>query len=216
MIIAGMMIITSVVMFRRSVQKSDTGTSVNPIYRGYGFFILGYAGTRIFFILSDFERYANGDQSPLYNQFVFAAYIIGIFSVLSLISPLEKNILNMKHRILSGLFIGLGLACVGIFIVLIFMPDLSAQIVQPFRYIIMGISFFGVFIVVGLYTKIIKDTTGALPKNATMTFIGIVLFFVGNVIDSELIIKFLNVPIWFPGIFPIIGFFFFLYGQRSI
>jgi hypothetical protein len=203
-------------MFRRAISKSDSGEiGYNPIFRGYALFIFGFAGSRLLFIWSDFERLTN-DVSVLYTQIVFLSYLVGVFSSLSLINIFEGNILRSEKRILTKIFTGCAFIILFVFLILIFLPDLSQMVLNPFRYVVLGLSTLGFFVIFTLFWKIIKNSAGDLKRKAEITFIAVFVLFFGTVIDSDLIIQQLNIPIWLPAIFPIIGIILFTINQKTI
>ena len=207
--------ITSVIMFKRAYVKTDSEIKFNPIFRDYGLFAIGYLLSRIAFVFSDFEKLNHG-ESATYVLFVISGYIVGFFSALSIISLFEMHILQMKRNILSKMFLIFGLALVVGFILILISPTIANTIISPIRIISIVLSGFGFVVVIYLYAKIIFQFAGDLRRNAIFTFIGFILIFAGTVMDSQLFINSLNIPIWLPAIFPIVGMIDLIIVQRTL
>jgi hypothetical protein len=207
-------IICGFLLLARSKQITDLGKQTNPVFRGYGLFCFGYAAGRILFILSDFEFNIH-DQSALYVQLVLLAYIVGILSAIFLISTFESIIMKMKNGLLTKIYIIIFLVDLGMFFILL-IPNIPTDIITYFRYLNIGASLIGFLIVLGLYYKIIRETTGDLRKNALLSFIGLILLIAGTFLDSQLVINYIHIPIWIPGIPPIVGIIILMYSQRSV
>lgn len=207
--------ITGIIMFQRAYTKTESGTHFNPIFRAYGLFALGWMGSRIFFIFSDFEKLNNG-ETAIYVLFVLASYIVGIFSAISIIILFERHILEMKTKIMSKLFLTFTFALVIGFVFIVIFPSVATIIITPFRWICMSLSAIGFIIIFMLYAKIIIKFAGDLRRNAIFTFIGFILIFVGAIMDSTLFFDALHIPVWLPAIFPMFGLIDLIVVQRTI
>jgi hypothetical protein len=202
-------LIISIYFFWKGKQMKGDISMQKAIFWGYGFFILGYFCSRVLFIFSDIERW-NNCRTTLHVQYVLFSYTIGIFSALYLLGIIEKEVLHFEKRYMTKIYFSIAILALGLAIFASFLIDYIDQI----RLINTIISTFGAGLLMVLYMRIIYLATGAIRKQAIMIFLGIVLIFIGSIIDGELIIRTLQIPIWFPSIFPIVGFTFILFTLR--
>jgi len=85
LIVIAISLICSYFFFQKAKKVKQDSLSQSKVFRGYGWFVMGYGLSRIIFIFSDIERW-NNCISELQIQFVLFAYTVGYFSALSLIS----------------------------------------------------------------------------------------------------------------------------------
>ncbi len=187
--------------------KADA-ISQSKVYRGYGWFILGYGLSRIVFIFSDIERW-NNCITDLQVQFVLTAYTIGFFSALSLISIVEGELLNFRKRILTKIYFAFAVLS-GLFAIFV---RLIIEYLAMIRAINMATNIFGSLLLIIIFGKLIIQSTGVVRRRSLLTLAAVALILIGSIIDSELFIRSLSIPIWFPPVFPIIGFLFLIYVQ---
>jgi hypothetical protein len=203
--------ISAFIMFRRGITKSDDGLNFNRIYSNYGLFLLGFAASRVFFILSDFER-MNYGEIRFYPQLVLASYVVGIFAAIFLISNIETIFIPKSKGILTKVFIAFALAASVGFILSFFTKDL----LNIYRLGILSLSSIGFLIIFITYLKLLRNVSGELKRNVIGTLIAIFLVFIGSILDAEMIITALQIPIWVPAIPPLIGFAILPYFLRTL
>ena len=75
----------------KTIRAPKEVPSQKAVFRAMTLFIYLYIGTRLFFMLSDFERDPFG-ETPLYIRFVAFAYICGIVGFISFVYVGEKYI----------------------------------------------------------------------------------------------------------------------------
>ncbi|MHA1820495.1 MAG: hypothetical protein ACTSU2_09010 [Promethearchaeota archaeon] len=211
-IVVAINFIAAIIMLHSASKIQKEYPTQGNIFRRYGYFIIGYGVGRVFFIFSDIERWnngtlANGCFTPLHTQFVLLAYISMIIASLFLIIVTERYILNLKHRYLTYFYLILLVSA----IILFFLAQFAAKFLNTIRLFNMLFSSVGALLIVFLYIKAIKFSTGKLRTKAIMIFVGIILIFGGTVIDSELIINMIKIPIWTPAIFVGVGFIILVY-----
>jgi hypothetical protein len=204
LVVVVLAVICALLFFKMSANARKISEIQMKIFRGYGLFVFGLAMSRIPFIFSDIERW-NNCQTPLHAQFVLLSYCIGIFSSLFLLTMIERDLVGFKKLYLSKSYFVLSIAAT-VMLLLLFVIDSIAIYLDQIRLIFMIISMFGIAVLLAIYAKLVKQTTGFIRKKAIITFLGILLVFLGSILDGELVIRTLNVPIWFPVIFPLIGF----------
>lgn len=182
--------------------KKHGAVSQQKVFIGFGLFVFGLALTRIMFIFSDIERW-NNCFTPRFVQIVLISYTIGIFSALALLVVVERDLMQMKRTLISKFyFIMAIIALIFAFIA----NSISQEYLDRIRLFNTIINSAGGVLLVLLFFRIILASTGSIRKNAIMNFLGIILIMVGLIIDGDLIIRTLSIPIWFPAIFPFCGY----------
>jgi hypothetical protein len=212
LIVIGYATFIALMFFKRSAQAKKVSSGYqSEIFKAFGLFILGIVGARIFFIFSDIERW-NNCQSTLHAQYVLFSYTVGIFSSLMLLKVIERDVLLMKKGIGFKMYLTFAL----IALMLAIFASIIIEYLDTIRLINTIISSFGAGLLMILYIKMIMLSTGEVRRQALLTLLGVVTIFLGSIIDSELLIRQLNIPIWLPAIFPMVGFSLILYIQLQI
>ncbi|MBD3254880.1 MAG: hypothetical protein GF383_07290 [Candidatus Lokiarchaeota archaeon] len=190
----------------KSKRFPKVGTSQKFLFVAVALFFYMYIITRIFYILSDFERDANS-ATVLYYRYVAIGHIFIILALANIIFITEKYIINQSKYLLTYAF----LIILGInVIILIFSPTLMPAV----RYINYGLWYSQVIILLIIYLYLSVKTTGILRKKAFLTFIAIVVMMIGSIIESDALISSgLVSPYYTPIIFSI-GATIFAYSQN--
>jgi hypothetical protein len=208
-VIAVALIVSITFLSNAVIAKKHNAVSQQKVFIGFGLFGAGLAIIRVLFIFSDIERW-NNCLTPKYIQLVLLSYSIGVFSALVLMAVVERDLLQMQKMYMSKAYLIMAIAT----LILVFVANSINQtyldVIRLFNTIV---SVFGSIVLMGLFLKIVKDSTGTIRKNGILNFGGIMLVFIGVMLDSDLIIRALKIPIWLPAIFPIAGFILLLYTQ---
>ncbi|MHA1271733.1 MAG: hypothetical protein ACTSPY_18240 [Candidatus Helarchaeota archaeon] len=167
------MILFFLMFIYQGLKENDKNTRY--IKYGYGFFTLGYAITRIFFLFSDYERELNG-ITPLHLQYVSIAYAIGMFSILVLSLVIEKYLVKFKYIFVISSAISL------IFAILSIIAIEIQSITQIIMYITAGIVLIGI---IGLYVYMVVKLTGTYRNRAIGALIGFLLIAIGLILDMR-------------------------------
>ncbi len=197
------------ILYNRGIRYGKENPLSFKVYRGYALFLIGFAGTRLLFSFSDFEKQTNG-ETLLYTQFVLAAFTIGIFGSLSFLYVLEKYLLQLKRTFLSPILFIIG--CIAV--AFIWLAGLFENIIWLFRYIMYGFSAIGGFFLILLFWRLIANSTGDLRTKAINNLIAVLMILIGGFMDSQLFITIFRDIIWFPAVFPIIGLILFIRAQK--
>ncbi len=143
-------------------------------YFGLALFCICFAIARIMFMCSDFVRYGPWTGSPVDWTFYWRlAAIFGIGSVLFVLFVIERYMVKTRYIITLGTSIGLVIA-------LIFRVD---PIGKWATYIFTPI---GVIGIVGLYSYLIKNSSGRVRLKTLLALLGIFVIFLGFVVDTDL------------------------------
>lgn len=152
--------------------KNDNMESAYQLHLGLGIFFLFYTITRISFIISNYYSvYVNEDVLE-FQIAIRVAYCTALFSLSFFFYGLERSFLPTK---------GLAMAFPLIMGILsIFLPY---DLMRTINYVLMPL-----YMVFGLssYVYIAAKTTGAVRKNALISLIGLILFFLGIYLDSKM------------------------------
>jgi MFS family permease len=207
-VIAIAFITASVFLYAARQATKHQAASQRKVFVGFGMFVIGFAIARILFIFSDIERW-NSCETPLFFRFVLLSYTVGIFSSLALMIVIERDILQYQKGIMSKFYLSMAL----IALVMAIFSNYILAYIDTIRLFNTIISVFGSAVLMVLFLRIIFQSTGVIRTNATLNFLGIVIIFIGVIIDGDLVIRRLNIPIWTPAIFPMIGFLLIMYNQ---
>lgn len=167
-----LMYISSLIFMRRG-SRTDF-ESQKRLFQSFGLFFILMGITRISFVLAYFiESY--------YNFLLAIGYTFGALSLLPIVLILEKYMITQTHRFFS--IIGIILVVMGfVFLFLTFqMPEISeiSRSVQNIGMPVLALSF------LILYGIVIKNATGDIRKKAIMTVLGMIIFVIGILLDSE-------------------------------
>ena len=201
-------LVCSYFFFQKAKKVKRDSLSQSKVFQGYGWFVLGFALSRFIFIFSDIERW-NNCITELQIQFVLFAYTVGYFSALSLISIVEGELLNFQKRILTKFYFAFAILSL-IFSIFV---RLIIHYLTIIRTINMTINIFGTLLLIGIFARLIAQSAGVVQKRSLLTLIAVSLILVGSILDSELFIRSLSIPIWVPPILPMFGFIFLIYVQ---
>jgi len=172
-------------------QEIKSAKRIKLSFAIFGFF---YALTRIFFILM-FQDFTNPDQN--YDLFASLAYSCGMIGFLSIIWALERIKYKKKYFFLIGLATTvITIICSGIIIVFI----ISGVGTTDLRENMLTIIFIGTpisaLIIFILYISLIRMSTGIVRKKAIYSLLGLMIMFVGIVMDSQFFLAFEFIPLW--------------------
>ncbi|MFX0071528.1 MAG: hypothetical protein ACFFAO_10605 [Candidatus Hermodarchaeota archaeon] len=178
-----------------SLKQPEELKSRKQVLRAIALFFYFYIVKRFFFILSDFERDANGD-TQLFYRYTALAYVFYFLALLNFIFLTEKYVINRSKYILTYIFIS-GLI---INIVMLFFPELMPIV----RYLNYAILYTEVVILLIIYTYLAIKTTGKLRKKSIFIIIGLLVIVIAEFLESEaLIMSGITTPYYSPIIFAI-------------
>lgn len=212
LIVAIVGFVCAVILFISARRVKPDSESQCRVFRGYGLYAFGYAMGRILFIFSDIERW-NNCISDTQLQLVFFGHAATFLAAVSILRTVEYEILNIKKQPLT---IFLFICSVGMLIFATFIRWFR-DYVSVARPLSLVINLLTVLFLAYIFTSLIRKSTGSVRKKARLTITGIFLIAVGSILDSELFIKSLSIPIWSPALLPVIGFITMIYVQlRSV
>ncbi|MHA1439978.1 MAG: hypothetical protein ACTSPD_20705 [Promethearchaeota archaeon] len=202
-------IVIALILFKRAQGLELEVTK--KVFHGYAYFLIGFAITRLLFILSDFERDIN-DVSKLYTQIVILAYISSIIAFMALARVVEIHLLKSKIQFTTKLMIVMitFLLIMFVFASIYFNSELIITITRIGLYTVEGIA---ALLVIIFYVKLIMQTVGSVRKKFAINFLGIFLLFLGLFLDSE-IFQWLF-PIWVYPILSGVGILIFVISQKK-
>jgi hypothetical protein len=175
-LIGALILFATFLFFKR--RDKEPGSAQHNIYLGYCLFLLAYAGTRIFFVFSDFEVYSMKSSETVLNTiYVGIAYSFGIFGALMLILMLERFLLHTWYIFTVIAIIMFSLSVLSIFIMALnkFL-QLAIAITMP--------AFFLIIILLYLYVAI--KSPGEARKRSLGIIAGLLIMMVGFVLGSEI------------------------------
>jgi hypothetical protein len=189
--------------------KSES-PSIARIKKGYGTFFLGWALTRVFFLLSDFELDRNGETS-LYAVLLVTGYLFLLFALAILMYGIESSIEERKSLILTKIIIG------GCVVNLIFwgLCLFTPSIITFAKYFGYSLGAVVGIIVIIFYFWLAKKSTGSLRKNVIINLLGITLIFLGQTLDSTYVVFLFDSVIWVPAIVSLVGVLVFYWSQKK-
>lgn len=160
------------------MRDKESGSAQRNIYLGYWLFLLAYAGTRIFFVFSDFEVYSTKSAVTLMNTiYVGTAYSFGIFGALMLILMLERFLLHTKY-----IFTIIAIAMLSLSVLSIFIATLN-QLIQLAIAITLP-AFFVIILLLYLYVAI--KSPGEARKRSLGIIAGLLIMMVGLILGSQI------------------------------
>nr|MDO8108865.1 hypothetical protein [Candidatus Sigynarchaeota archaeon] len=159
------------------------------IQQGYGLFGLTYAFTRIFFLLSDYERGSHlGTVTQLHLIWVGLGYSVTFVSLLVIYYTVEKQILNRKP-ILTVIALGSFIVCLVSLVMVIL--NIGVDLVNnngPQKIAQYTLYITGSFLAIGiaaLYIVIARNSSGDVKKKALLSLIGLLIMFGGLLMDMD-------------------------------
>ncbi len=206
-IVMGYLAIIGIFFLYKASKSSEEVISQKAMLRSIGLFFLLYLAVRFFFILSDYERNANG-ESLLYFRYVAISYIFQIIAFINIIYVFEKYIIK-RTRYMMSISI---LIVLGINVIIIFFP----LYMSTARYINYGLLYTEVAILVLLFLYLAIKTPGELRKNAIFTMIGLIILVAASFLDSDFLITAGIVQPYYSPIVYAIGATIFAYGYRQL
>lgn len=161
------------------------------LYFGFGFFFLGYAVCRLFFLFSNYYYEYGMEATLAFQLHTRLAYVSGIFSIGFFLYGLEMNFLNTKG------IITLIAAAHGVLTLVLPSYD-------TLRYITYWTNPVYFVVTMALYFYIAAKSTGSIRRNAFRSIIGLFIFFAGIFLDSRMFkILFTDMGIrWIPFLVP--------------
>jgi hypothetical protein len=162
-------------LFTKRKGKGEEGAQPS-IFLGYFFFLLSYAITRLFFVLSDIEIYYHG-ETALSEVYVGIAYAGGILGALWLFYSIERYLIKTRY-----VFTVIGIVIFALSIISI-TQIIPTTIPQTIIFIALPIFFALIFI---MYLYVVIKTTGGARRRSTGILIGILFFMIGFLFGSSL------------------------------
>jgi hypothetical protein len=190
--------------------SKKTNISISQVRNAYAIFLMSWATTRIFFLLSDRELDSNG-ESAMYAQLLLIGYMFTIVAMTFLIYTIEKRI-SMKSLRLTKYLIFVCIAIAGFWVVSQFIPEIVTT-AKYFTYVMAGI--LGLIIIV-FYIWLIVKSTGSVRKLTILNSLSIILIFAGHTLDTTVISPYIKDIIWMPAIISTFGVILFYISQKSI
>lgn len=193
--------IIGVFFLTKRAKASKEITSQRLMFLSIAIFFFFFMGTRLLFILSDFERDMNC-ETVLYYQYVFGGYVCGIFAFLSITNFGETYLIKgTKHLLTIGIVIGL---VIDIFIV-IFFPVIVLTTIQGLtgteyqqalisvasgiRLFNYAIQYIEIGIILILYLYLTVKSTGSLRKNCLITLLGLAISSISAFLETDAILS---------------------------
>ncbi len=183
---AVILIIFGIIFFKRARKQEIEGA--RRIQWAFGVFGITYGITRILFILM-FQPFTNPDQN--YNLIASIAYCFGIVGFAAIIWALER--IKYKKKIFFTIILITTLITIGGTIVVAFG---AADIRETMLTIIFIGTPLSAIILLILYLTLIIKSTGSVKKKSTYSLLGLVIMFVGIVLDSQFALAIGAIPIW--------------------
>lgn len=158
------------------------------IQLAFGLFGIFYGLCRLFFILM-FQDFTNPDQN--YNLIASIAYSCGIIGFTSIIWALEKLKYKKNYFFMVGLLVTI-ITIAGTVII-------ALRIASEIRTTLLLVIFIGVpisaLIIFILYIFLISKSTGVVRKKAAYSLLGLIIMFIGIVMDSQFFLALEQVPL---------------------
>jgi hypothetical protein len=170
------MYLVGLVFFKRA--KATDLDSQKSLFRSFGLLFMIMGLTRISFIVGYFIE-------PWYNFLLALGYCFGALAMLPLVFTLEKYLIKQTKRFFS--LVGVILTIVGFAFLYVTLenPRLS-ELSRTLQNIGMPV-LASAFLI--LYGWVIKNSAGDIRKKALMTLIGMFIFVVGILLDSETLVE---------------------------
>ena len=166
------MYIAGIIFFHRASQK-DLIVSQVWLYRSFGLVFIIMSLTRISFIFGYFIE-------PYYNFFLSLGYTFAAISLLPIVITFERFIVTNTHKFFS--IVGTALCIIAIYFNIFPSESQLSRTIQDIGMPVIALSF------LILYAWVIRHSAGDVRHKAIMTLVGMVVFVVGIILDSESII----------------------------
>ncbi|MHA1720586.1 MAG: hypothetical protein ACTSWX_08565 [Promethearchaeota archaeon] len=182
----------SVVLFFIKIHKTESDLQ-KPYLYGISFFLLLLSMQRVAYIIS--IKIAGAD----YNFWTNLGYICSLAGMTSFFFGIEKSAIK-KTRYLLSVISFLGVIVGSLSLINILDRNISMKI----TYII---STLATIIIIFLFAWMISKSTGIIRRKSIITFVGVIVLFVGIMMDSELVYGGLwpTMPLVLPPILNSIG-----------
>ena len=186
--------------------KTKENKPLSEMFRALAILFYMYIFTRLFYILSDYERDAN-NLSLQYYRYLAMAYICTILALLSIIFVLEKYVIvRVKHSITYIVLIILGVN-----VIMIFFPALMAIV----RYLNYALLYSELAVIIIIYIYLVINTTGDVRKKSMLTLIALIVMILATILELDILLTTgITQPYYSPIIFAI-GVTIFAYAQRK-
>jgi hypothetical protein len=174
------------VIFLLKSRKQDV-EGAKRIQLAFGLFGIFYGLCRFFFILM-FQDFTNPDQN--YDLIASIAYSCGIIGFTSIIWALEKLKYEKNYFFMIGLAVTI--ITLGGTVVVIIAPELRTTLLLV---IFIGVPISALIIFI-LYIFLIRKSIGVVRKKAIYSLTGLIIMFVGIVMDSQFFLAIEEIPLW--------------------
>jgi len=182
------LMISAIVLINRGRRK-DIIISQKWIYRGFGFFLICFGITVIFYLFAY-------NIEPYFDLLKECGYTFSIIAPILLILTIEKYMMTKTRRFFSIFSIGLAIFCI-IYIFLSTESSTLRTITQSGAPVLM-------LIFVLLYIKVILLSIGKIRQKAIITFIGLLCIGIAIILDSEAVML-TGIPLFIAPIVYMIG-----------
>ncbi len=204
-------IIVGIIFLQQAKTVKGESEVVGRIKKGYSIFLLGWAGTRIFFLCSDFERSINDDQTLLYTRLLLTGYILMIVAMSWLVWAIESRMQGSHALPLTKFLIVASIVLGVLWVVAIFNADV-VTLARSIAYIIGSV--LGVVVII-FYIRLAIQSTGTIRKRVFLNFLAFVLIFLGHTLDSQWVVNWIKDVIWVPAVISAAGVICFYLSQRQ-
>jgi len=176
------------VIFLLRARKQDI-EGAKRIQLAFGLFGIFYGLCRLFFILM-FQDFTNPDQN--YNLFASIAYSFGIVGFTAIIWSLEKVKYKKNYFFMIGLLVTIITIGGTVIIALRIAPEIRTTLLLV---IFIGVPISALIIFI-LYIFLIKKSAGVVQKKAIYSLLGLIIMFVGIVMDSQFVLAMEEIPLF--------------------
>ncbi|MHA1340497.1 MAG: hypothetical protein ACTSRZ_10215 [Promethearchaeota archaeon] len=180
--------ISAIILIHRS-NKEGIIESQKWIYRGFGFMLICFGITTIFYLYSY-------NIEPYFDLLKEIGYTFSISAPIPIILAIEKYMFKKTKHFFSIFSIGLAIFCI-IFIFLSTESSKLRTITQAGAPIIMFVFFI-------LYVKVIALSIGKIRRKAMITFMGLFCIGIAILLDSEAIML-MGIPLFIAPLIYILG-----------
>lgn len=176
--VAGVMLFWRGRAFETKVQRR--------LFFGYGLFCVFYGLTRLLFAIAVV-------YNAHYDEYTIGGYITGLIALVFIIGVIEryllKDVLNTRFAftiISTGM---LGISVLGL-----------VGVIEraTFLYLLYVVIIADILILSLLYGFLIVKGVGSIRKKTAITFLGVLLLYAGNMLDSEVVLSTLQFPLVIP------------------
>ncbi len=179
--------ILGVIFIKKSRKNKIEGA--RRIQLAFGLFGIFYGLCRLFFILM-FQDFTNPDLN--YNLFASIAYSFGIVGFTSIIWALEKVKYRKNYFFMVGLLVTIITIGGTVIIVLRIAPEIRTTLLLV---IFIGVPISALIIFI-LYMFLITKSAGIVRKKAAWSLLGLIIMFVGIVMDSQFVLAMDQIPLF--------------------